>query len=571
MSYNITTNKFEVSDLVLKLQREKKSANELQERRHEAWDETYELYRNRVRTNRLTQRQAVNIPLMKETIKTILASIDEEPLIEWSELAGDEQKEIIYQEVWDDRAREDKFALLDIVDKKNVLLYGIGTRKLNLVENGVTLDILDPYDVVFDPLMEPGNVESARFIINQNVFKSVREILADERYTSEGKEDIKIWADSPPGIIQGEDNKKRWEEKLERLRSMGVDSSEFPLFSGGETIVNLTEQFHEIWDTKKKKFVRYVSVYAEDTILLMHEPLYDLIGVEFWPFVVWSEDVETQDIYPDSVGDIVRTPNKILNVWLSQMVENRSLKNFQMHWFSPVQGYQPQTFTPGPGVMLPAPPSEDINKVIKPVEISGLDDTLTAIAAITQIVERATGATAIQKGEPEGGKQTLGEIEILVGKALERTTSMSKFYKIAWYETAYKWDKMMHANKPKFLSLYKKSQSGKIYQKRVYAGDWASDVGYKPVVRSSSEREQESVKSLQKFDILLQRFPNNTALRRISQKRMIEIVDITPEEYKQIEEEEKKIAAAMQLQASQGAGTEPEMGNIPQLLGELTN
>jgi hypothetical protein len=186
--------------------------------------------------------------------------------------------------------------------------------------------------------------------------------------------------------------------------------------------------------------------------------------------------------------------------------------------------------------MLPAPPGDDINKVIKPVEISGLDDTLSAINAITQIVERGTGATAIEKGEPQPGVQTLGEVQILVGKAMERTIGMAKLNRLAWYRRAKKWDKLMHANAPKFLKLYKTGQNGKIYPKRVYAGDWVSKDGYEPIVRSSSEQEQETIKELQKFDYVLKQFPGNSALIKIAQKRELESLNLSPEELKQVEE-----------------------------------
>ena len=538
--YNILQGNWTLSPTIEKLLAEKESARELQNRKHEDWDDNYELYRNRVKTNRLTQRQAVNIPLMKETVKTLLSKIDDPPNIEWKELSGDEEKELIYQEVWNQQEKDNKLELIDILDKKNVLLYGLSVKKLNIEKSGIGVGVLDPYDILLDPLMNPWDLESARFIIQQNIFRSVREILADDRYSDEGKEELKIWADSPEGIVQSNIAKEEWEKKMERLKSMGIDNNEFPLFAGGDRIVNLTEHYTNIWDTKMKKFEKRVAVYADEKIELLNEPLDDLIGVDFWPFVLWSEDPEVNDIYPDSVADLVRTPNKVLNVWFSQLIENRTLKNFQMHWFLPMQGYTPQTYTPGPGMMLPAPPGEDISKVIKPVEISGLDDTLTAIQSVIQIVERGTGATAIEKGEPEKGVQTLGEVQILVGKATERALSMAKFYRMAWRELAWKWDKLMHANAPKFLKLYKTSRSGKIYPKRVYAGDWKSDVGYDPIVRSSSEQENEQTKGIQKFMFILAQFPNNAALRKIAQKRMLEIVDLTPEELREVEEGEKQ-------------------------------
>lgn len=548
---------------------EKKSAIELRERKHEDWDENYELYRNKVKTNRLTQRQAVNIPLMKETIKTLLSRIDEPPEVEWKELAGDEQKELIYQEVWNDQGKRNKFELVDIIDKKSVLLYGISSRKLNIEKDGVSVSVLDPYDIAFDPLMTAWDLESARFIIQSNIFRTVREILADDRYTDAGKEEIKVWATAPEGITSSEENRKRWEEKMERMKSMGLDHGDFPLFAGGDRIINLTEHYTRVWDTKTKKFIKRVIVYADDKIELLNETLDDLLGVDFWPFVVWSEDPETNDIYPDSVADLVRTPNKVLNVWFSQMIENRTLKNFQMHWFLPSQGYTPQTYTPGPGVMLPAPPGEDINKVIKPVEISGLDDTLESISALTNIVERGTGATAIEKGQGEQGTQTLGEINILVGKASERATAMAKFYRMAWYELAWKWNRLMHANAPKMLKLYKISKSGKAFPKTVLKGDWVSEAGYEPQVTSTSERESESIKTIQKFMFVKSQSPNNLALKKISLKRQLESLDLSPEELKQVEDGEEQ---AEQLALQNGEGqAQPTEDLTPQLqeLGSL--
>ena len=561
-SYDILTNSWKLSTQMERFMAEKKSALELRERKHEDWDDNYLLYRNKVKTNRLTQRQAVNIPLMKETIKTLLSRIDDAPEVDWKELSGDEQKELIYQEVWNDQSRRNKFELIDILDKKNVLIYGLSTRKLNIDETGVSVMVLDPYDISYDPLMNAWDVESARFIVQTNIFRSVREILADKRYSKEGKENIKTWANAPEGITQSEKNREEWKKKMERLQAMGVQDDEFPLFAGGDRIINLTEHYTRVWDTKKEDWERRVIVYADDKIELLDEKLEDLIGVDFWPFVLWTEDPETADIYPDSVADLVRTPNKVLNVWFSQLIENRTLKNFQMHWFLPSQGYTAQTYTPGPGMMLPAPPGDDVNKVIKPVEVSGLDDTLTAIQGVVQLVERATGATAIEKGVAEKGTQTLGEVEILVGKATERATSMSKFYKTSWYELAVKWNKMMHANAPKILKLFKMSKDGKAFPKTVVKTDWISKAGYEPIVRSTSEQEQDNTKSVQKFMFILAQFPNNLALRKIAQKRMLELVDLTSEELREVEEGEKeaqRIAEQAQLQPQLSTqATEPQ-------------
>ncbi len=535
------------NEKITKLLNEKKSAREFQVRKHADWNENYELYRNKVKTNRLTQRQTVNIPLMKETIKTLLSNVDDAPSVEWKENAGDQTREIIYQSIWDKNYKDEDLELKDILDKKNVFLYGLSTKKLNLHKSGVSIDVLDVFDIVYDPQTKPLDIETARFIVHQNIFKALRDILVDDRYTNEGKEELKHWLATDKGIIQSGKNKLEWEKAQERLRSMGVGADKFPLFAGGDVIVNLTEHFTNLWNPETEKFERHVVVYADDTIELSDTLLVDAIGINEWPFEMWGDDPETNDIYPDGVADLIRTPNKIVNIWFSQLVENRTIQNFQMHWFdATVQGYQPQTYEPGPGRMLPAP--GDPNKTILPVQINGLDETFTAIDFLTNIVERGTGATALEKGVPEGGVQTLGEVKILVGKATERSKTMAKFYRASWYRLCKKWDSIMQANSFPKMSLYKMSTSGKLYEKVVYNDDWKSKAGYEPTVASSSEQEEEDVKSLQKFAVVMAQFPNNAALRKIMQQRQLKILDLTPTELEEIKQDEIQQAKQAQMQ-----------------------
>ena len=218
--------------------------------------------------------------------------------------------------------------------------------------------------------------------------------------------------------------------------------------------------------------------------------------------------------------------------------------------------------------MLPAP--GDPNKTIMPVQINGLDETFAAIQFLTNIVERGTGATALEKGKPEQGEQTLGEVKILVGKATERGKTMSKFYRNAGYDMAKLWDKLMQANKFKQFKLYKTGRDGKVYEKIVYNKDWHSDAGYVPQVASSSEQEADDAKSIQKWTFVLQQFPNNKVLKRLAQKRELDLLDLTPQELKEVEEEEDKMAkdaeaAAAQATAAaaQGASTEKAlMGSL---------
>lgn len=542
-----------------RLLKEKRVAREFVERRYTEWTDNYELYRNRPKTNRLTQRQAVNIPLMKETLKTILSKIDEPPIVKWKEKGGDEQKQLIFQEIWNEDYDRCNFETIDIQDKKSVLLYGRAFKKLNWTDDQFQVQALDIYDVVVDPFTDPTDLETARYLIHQNIFKSLDEILNDDKYTNEGKDKLKTYVNTKDGVVQTSKNYQEWEKKMVRLKDMGLDSTRYQRWSSGDVLVNLCEHYYLEWNGKE--WERRVCVYADDRTELLDELLDDLIGVEFLPFVTWGEDIETQDFWSDSPADLVRVPNKLINIWFSQMVENRTLQNFQMHWFLPVQGYTPQTYEPGPGRMLPAPPGDDIRKVIQPVAIDGLDDTFDAIEFVTKIVESGTAATALAKGDEQQTPTTLGEVQLLMGAANERTMSIAKFYRRSWQDFAVKYERIVDANASKKMVLYKSAPDGKIYQKTVYTTDWRSDQGYKAEVRSSSEQEQSSTKTIQKFLFVQQQFPDNLALKKIAQRRELEILDLSPMELREIEEEEEKNAQMqqqMQMQQPQQPQTQQQ-------------
>ncbi len=531
----------------------KRIARNYQLRRHEEWNDNYELYRNKVRTNRLTQRQAVNIPLMKETIKTLQSKIDEIPSVDFKEKGGDQLKDIIIKEKWENDFRRLNMEAVDLQDKKTVLLYGRGFKKLNFIDGKFGIYAPDIYDIVIDPLVSPIDIETARYIVNQNIFRTLQEILADKRYTKEARAKLDHFYSTKDMIIQSSENAEELKRKQDRLVAMGVNESDLPKFSAGDVIVNLTEHYVNMWDEKAEKFVRYVYVYADDNVILMKEKLSDLIGVEFWPFVTWGEDIETQDFWSDSPADLVRTPNKVLNVWFSQMTENRTLRNFQMHWYDATkQGYVPQTYEPGPGRMLPAPGNP--KDTIMPVEVSGLDDCINQINFVIGLVERGTAATATEKGEIHPQKTTLGEVELAVGKAMERTLTMAKFYRRSWEELANKWYKLQEANASGKEALYKKSSKGNMYALEVGTKDWISKKGYDITVQSSSEQESEKTRGIQRLVYLKSQFPNNPVLNRIVQRRSLELVDLSHEEMKEIEEyEDKMMAQPMPVQPVQQA------------------
>jgi len=457
--------------LLDKLLQEKKVAFEYQKRRHDDWNENYLLYRGQVSLNRLTQRQEIVIPLMKETIRTILSRIDDQPDVAFENRSDNQDSEILVNEMFEQFKIENHVGLIDRTDKKQVLLYGRSTKKLNWVKGGIGLELKDPFDVLVDPKTVPYDIDTARFIVEANIQKPLAEVLVNEKYNKDARNNLRARYSNPENQTTGElikpANTEQLEARNERLDDLGVDMLEG--VESADIMLALDQYFTYIWDKKQKEYVKYVVLVAEDSEILTCKTLKEVLGVdEFWPFDSWADDLEATDYYSDSAGDVLRQPNKVANAWLSQEIENRTLANFGMNFYdSTVEGFEPQSFSPRPFGWYPLPgkPSE----VFERVNIQPFPGNLKAIEFVIGLAEKATASSAVEKGTVSAEKRTLGEIEIAVGKAQERINSMQAFYKKSWERIARKWLAIMEANtsEKSKVTLYKKGFDGVMKSQKV--------------------------------------------------------------------------------------------------------
>jgi hypothetical protein len=525
--------KVDYEQQIVKLKIDELADFQFQERRHEDWKENYQLNRDKVTTNRLTQRQSVNIPLMKGTIKTILANIDEFPAIEFEELGNDKQKAIFLNSYWDDFVTKDKLEIKDIVDKKQELLYGKTWRKLNISYGRPTSEVLEPYDVLIDRYADPSDLETAHHLIHCNIFRTLGQLEANPNYSKDAINSLKIFYGSKNGLITAEQTTRLLQAKNERLGEMGVPDINLPAL--GHTVVELRVYYVKIWDAKDEEDHIHVIVRCANETL-MAKPLKEILNIDFYPFITWSSDPERNDHYPDGTADIVRTPNKVLNVWFSQLVENRSMRNMGMNFYDATakEGWVPQSFDPIPFGWYPLPgkPSE----VYQKVDIPDLSESLDEIGFVKGLVESATAATATTQGVTDNNKVTLGEVELTVQAAKERITSISKFYMLAQREFGDKWAKLVNANPDKIeaVKLYKKGYRGNMYGKTVSPTDWRSEAGYSCKAVSSAEREKKDLASIQKLNAVKQEFPVNVAFKKIYDKRLLEFAGLNPDEQKEV-------------------------------------
>jgi hypothetical protein len=533
-----------------------------QERRHSEWTENYQLYRDKVIVNRLTQRQSINVPLIKGVIKTVQALTDEFPDIEFDEQGNDKDKEIAFNELWKNFVASDKMEIKDVIDKKQNFLYGKTWQKFNLVNGRITTEIKEPFDMLVDRFADPSDLESADHISEHGIYRTIAQLEANPNFDKSAVRRLKVFYGSSQGLLKVEETTKLMEAKNERMSVMGVGDIDNPIL--GQTVVQLKAHYQKVWDLSDTQEHWHVIVKCDNEIL-MAKPLLELMNIDFLPFVTWSDDPERNDHYPDGIADIARTPNKLLNAMISALAENRIMRNFGMNFYnSSIEGFVPQSYQPTPfgWYGIPVPDGGKIDDVFKAVQIPDMSESLDEMEYVKKMVETAVAANSTIQGETQQqNKVTLGEVELAVGAAKERISSIAKFYMLAMKEKGDKWAKIMNANADKIdaITLYKKSHKGNIFSKTVTGKDWKSDTGYECRAVSTAEREKKNLESLSKLNAVKAQFPNNNAMNRIYGEKILQFGDLNSDQVKEVMDEESQNLQQMSMGMSGISGMAPGM------------
>lgn len=546
-----------------------------QQPRHEDWRENYQLYRDKVTINRLTQRQSVNIPLMKTTLRTLMKDIDDMPVIQFENLDNDKQAELFQNEYWQETLRCNNGEIQDIVDKKQDFFFG-RTFDSWQIENGkIVFDIEDPRDILVDRFMNPYDIDSSRFLIHTHIFKPLSSLKRNPDFNQEEVAKLEEFFASELGIVKAKDNENSLQEKNKLLNDIGVTDTEDPVL--GETYVELTYHFvfraGEKINGKEVEEQIFVYVEAEEQTILMKKPQEEIIGTtqdHYWRnhyrYNTWGDDVDNQYFWTDGISDIVRPNNKVLNAWYSQLVENRTLRNFGMHYYDSSikeDGFAPATFNPVPFGWYPIPLNgKNMNDVMQKVDIPDLSESLDEMQYVTDMVEKATGSVPAAQGVNPPAGTPLGTTQIVASEAKARTKGMSKFYTDCWKKRAEKFLKLIEAAPEKLdaVKIYKEGKNTTdIYQREIAPKDWMTKSGYRVKIWSQDEKDANDTNALNKINNAVAFMPDNPKLKEVQQRKLLEFAGLKPEEVSAImeyEDQKNQMIANGQLP--------PMMPQVPQ-------
>lgn len=533
------------------IRQEKESALKYAEHKRVDQNDNYTLYRNKVIVNRYTQRQTINIPLMKYAINTFLKNLSETPSLFFPSYDNNEQKEIYYNEYWKEIANRNNIKLKDIMDKKACVLSGRSYKKINIDDGIVTFEIVDTQDMQVHRFVDPSEFHKSRCVIQTGIYRPLADLLEDKEYDQESLARLRMFFETDEGKLEADDNSESVVLRQQRLLDMGVADALNPVL--GETYVELNEVYRYEYSKELKEEVifRYVvactekggmyKLHKKELCHVMGKPTVDNFWYNHFPFETWACDPERTDYHSDSIADIIRPINKTINSYISQSVENRTLRGFNMNYYNSTDpSFVPQTYTPQPWGWYPLPgkPSE----VLQSVEIPELSGVLDEIQFLMGIAEKATASTATQTGSTTSNV-TLGDIQLALQNAQERVEMVDEYANESWKRFGVLYTKILESAGDMLddTTIYRKGrQSRKLYAKKISQKDWYTKSGYGVEIKIKKDKQIEDQNTLQKLGVAKASMPDNGPLNTIYNRKLLEFADLTPDEVNEVEQFEKQ-------------------------------
>lgn len=558
MSEETTTTLLPGDQKIMMHVRDKRAMQDFKQRRFEHWNENYALFRDKVETNRLTQRQKINIPMIKEALKSWIANIDEAPEMTFKSLlkgAEYRDKDIQLTELWNKFFDDEYLAIKDQAEKKIVGLQGVGFKEIgwSRQKNFPYCDVKDPYDILLEKGCDPFDLQRHRTIKVINIFKPLQEVLDTELYDQTARDNLRRHFEGGAGLIRADATDESYEMKENRMREMGAQND----ISLDATIkkVELNVSYDMVWDKATQKYVRYYRVYAADVVCLIDKPMTEAFGFSFVPLVWWNVDPDINDPWTDGYADNMRPLNKVTNVYFSQDLENRAIRNFGMYFYNNMGGkFVPQSVDPRPFGMYGVPGNP--REIMMQMDIQTLNDNIEQINYLKNMAQSSTAQTPTERGQASGA-QTLGEVTMLKESSNAINYVDTKHYRKSWTDLAKMFIEILDVKQTAPINLYKEGNDGEFYEKKVNRQDWAigaegeSSKKYKCIPVFKKEREQEDNFQIQKSQYVMNSFQNNPVALKIAKRKQLESLGWSAEDVEEAMRYEDQAMGAAQQQGEQ--------------------
>lgn len=492
----------------------------------------------------LSKRSNIDLRLMKGFEDTLLAKVKNPPYVKFgpTEIA-DSLKAKKVTALWEleSSPTQQDWAFKDLLEKKLALPSGRAIKKIYSTGEPYKhyRDSVDHYDFLIDPLAGGYDIEKARYLGQDNIFKSKYDLKNNKTYNQ--KEVTKLLESSNSNESDVTDNE--YKEKQNRHAILGLSNSDYNAQSDG--LYRLLE-----WYTTIEGVRYYFLVSLSKKVIIKKRLLEDIVGIHeedgqpLWPFSSWAYYPDMFNFWSPSPMDIVRENFQIRNIVINQAIDNNEARNKPMKSYDPAIYKNPELLEYQSDRLIPTADNKDpkAGLFIHPTESiydpKALNDLLEDIAA------KVTGVTPAMQAS-ESNDQKVG---IYFGNQQESANRMGLFD--LSYSRSNSRDALLYLNNLK-QNLDEDKAVKMIGENGV---EWdvlcKEDLGEFDIeiTGGSLQSQLDAMKAKQKNDFLNNQFKNQVANPKAIFEQQALIAGFTIDEIKKLlsneEESEKSIARA---------------------------
>lgn len=406
----------EVNEIVLQASLEYEHALKYRQKREGDWQTIEDLYYGKKKKSLVT-RANVHIPKMQGTIETFISKVDDQLLISYEAVEeGDRPKVNKMNALLKRDMQIGNWDLKDVVGKKEGAMIGRSIfKKYSTSEDGFTdyLEVVDHLDFLIDPLaggLEP--MERARFLGQDNIIRTIYDLDDAGIYDQVSVKEMgaKLHSD------RSADNS--YASRQARRTALGLSDAVYI----SDDAVKLVE-----WYTIYKGKKVYLLFSKEHMTAVRCLPLIEVFASNDHPFATWAPFPRLDEFWTPGLGELLKEPNIIQNVVLSQILDNNAYRNYGMKAYDTTKVTNPAELVPKP--MGKVGVNGNPRDAILQIEFPTLDNAVAAYNLVDQIYDKETGVTASAKGMPNAKRMSATEFAGLLDQVSDRFFAANNTYK----------------------------------------------------------------------------------------------------------------------------------------------
>ena len=464
--------------LLLQCSKEYEHGLEYRHKREQDWQTIDELYYGKKKKS-IVSRANIHVPKMQGTIDTFLAKVDDAPYIEFEgQEEGDRPGAARLNSMLRADSEAGDWELIDLLGKKEAALYGrTVTKKFATSENGFTdhHELIDVLDFVIDPLA--GGIFPFKFANHcgqDNIIRSVNDLDDKEIY------DQKEVGQMVKELHSDSDKDNKFRSLFNRRSALNLSDAVYI----SEESVRLVE-----WYTRFQGERYYVLFSPEHHRAVRIGTMKEVFGYAELPFSSWAPFPRAHEFWTPGIGELIKEPNIVQNIILSQMLDNNAYRNYGMVFYDVTKITNPAELVPRPGgkIAVNGSPSDAVKERTFPP----LEQGLSMYRLLDSIFAAETGITPNAKGMPNSKRMSATEFAGLLDEVADRFFTANRTYKHHLRRIA----KLYHLGLQQNMT---KERSVRVLGAKGYEWKKADirDVNREFDIRISSGAEKESQKQL---------------------------------------------------------------------------